>query len=155
MRERRIHMIALIVSVAVAATLIAAIVGPSVYFDRNPRALLEKKTAIQLPSESSVDILGESDGGFQNDYVTIYSILSTAATAGTDLAPERIPEPVQGELQNHLRDLTVIVTGNPTLDARRATYCKTLIPSTETDDYEAILCRTDNNSEWLVYETNN
>lgn len=154
MRIRRPHVIATMAGIGAVLVLIAAVVLPSVYLDRNPRALLELKTDIHLPAESAVEILGRSDGGFQNDFITIYLIRSDDQLSGTMLDPAYLSEPVEGDLSNHLRDLTLIVTGEGALDSRTPTRCKTIIPSSDHASYEAIVCGTENDSEWLVYETN-
>lgn len=152
MTSRRVLIAAAVGSSLVVLAVIVAIVVSVVVSSMYPLKLLENRVGRELPVDAAVAEIARSDGGFQGDGVSIYRVRTDAPTAGTLLDLQGSEEPVDGELAQHLEDLTRIAVERAALDGVRPKACGTLVAPTETDMYEAILCRTDEDATWLIYE---
>lgn len=152
MTSRRVLIAAAVGNSLVALAVIVAIVVSIVVSTSHPLKPLENRVGRELPVDAAVAEIARSDGGFQGDGVSIYRVRTDAPTAGTLLDLQGSEEPVEGEFAQHLEDLTRIAAERAALDGVRLTACGTLVAPTETDRYEAILCRTDKDATWLIYE---
>lgn len=152
MTSRRVLIAATVGSGLVVLAVIVAIVVSVVVSSTHPLKPLENMVGRQLPVDAAVAEIARSDGGFQGDGVSIYRVRTDAPTAGTLLDLQGSEEPVEGELAQHLEDLTRIAADRAALEGIRPTACGTLVAPTETDMHEAILCRTDEDATWLIYE---